>query len=229
MTTRIISFVSQKGGVGKTTTSIIAATNFKYHFNKDVVILDIDVRQSSSSVLRRKNISYCNDQSLIDNAYPIVEVNYDNIYDKINEYYGKVDYIIVDFPGTMSAEMAKGLFYIEYMFIPFSYDELEIEATKVFYNSIIKHYYNNEKALCKDVRLFFCKYTEAASKTYKGMREVFEGNGINMLENVVKDLKIYPNKYRDTLIPIPDSKENYGKGIKKILKEIVNILDDGKE
>tara|TARA_A100000171_G_scaffold48244_1_gene55446 strand:+ start:208 stop:366 length:159 start_codon:yes stop_codon:yes gene_type:complete len=35
------------------------------------------------------------------------------------KYYGLLDYIILDLPGSLNVEMVKGLLYVEHIFIPF--------------------------------------------------------------------------------------------------------------
>ncbi|WP_348661826.1 AAA family ATPase [Croceibacter atlanticus] len=125
MKTKIISVAGEKGGVGKTTLNIMLATNLFHTYGKKVVLLDVDNPQFSIFKKRQRELDLIGENEE-DNIpiYPIIRVTVRTIKDKILQHYGKVDYIIIDFPGSLSLEMVQGLMFVEHIFIPFDHDEL---------------------------------------------------------------------------------------------------------
>ena len=91
--TKTISFMSSKGGVGKTTLSIQVAYELYKRGNK-VVVLDGDYNQDSSIYINKLNI---------ENILAISHINEDNILDHIEgAALNKADYVIIDTPGGHS-------------------------------------------------------------------------------------------------------------------------------
>ncbi len=222
METKIIAIASEKGGVGKTTLSIMLATNLFHHFKKKVVLMDIDDPQFS--VLKKRN----RELNLVDvgqlpefETYPIERVSVSNIKDEIIAYYGTVDFIIVDLHGGLTAEVVQGLMFVEHIFIPFDHDELEIESTLFFYNTLKKNFLNNDDRVLKSIHLFFNQYQEIQRNKFASLKEQMLGIGIPMMNSVVKKKQIYREQYRSTLYAIPEHKELGSNDIKNFFNEII--------
>jgi cellulose biosynthesis protein BcsQ len=123
--TKIISFVAQKGGSGKSTMTLIMANYFAYNEKKNVVVIDGDAPQHSLQKLRKSEME---DEDSINKkvlsshvnsdveTYPIYqcvpsedqEQPSENLYSvsKVIDALvkqGDIDNIFVDLAGTLSS------------------------------------------------------------------------------------------------------------------------------
>ena len=224
METKIISIVGEKGGIGKTTLNVILASNLHYASSKKVVLLDADNPQYSIFKKRNREISLLDDSAIPNlNPYPIERVTADSIQDTILKYYGSVDYIILDLPGSLNVEMVKGLLYVEHVFIPFGHDELEIDSTSNFYFTLKNNFLDNEDRVLKSINLFFNKYKLIRKKKFSLLRDQFEKANIPMMQSVVRDRTIYKEQYRNTLYAIPEKKEHGQMELKRFFAEVEQV------
>lgn len=222
METKIISVVGEKGGIGKTTLNILLASDLYYAKGKKLVLLDVDDPQYSIYKKRVRELASLSEIELFD-MYPIEPVNVESIQDTILQYYGQVDYIIVDLPGNLNVNMVKGLLYVEHVFIPFDHDELEIDSTSHFYFTLKNKFLDNDERVLKSIHMFFNKYKLVKKNKFSVLRQQFRDAGLPMMKSVVKDKTIYKEQYRNTLYPIPEHKELGKLDIKKFFKEVARL------
>ncbi|MEM9647135.1 MAG: ParA family protein [Bacteroidota bacterium] len=224
METKIISCAGEKGGCGKTTLNIILATNLALLYGKKVVLLDMDVPQYSVYKKRVRDISRLTREEAQDlDIYPVVRSSVDTLDQWIRKYYGKVDYIIIDFPGNLNEEMVQGLLYVEHLFIPFFLDELEIDSTAVFYKTLERNFLRNDDRVLRSINLFFNRYELVKTNKFNAVRETFEKAGMPIMQEVVMDRTIYRERYRNTIYGIPGGKENGPLGLKRFIEQVMNI------
>jgi cellulose biosynthesis protein BcsQ len=221
MDTKIISIVGEKGGIGKTTLNILLASHLHYSQKKKVVLFDVDNPQYSIYSKRKRELSAIPEEEGLNTPfYPIEPVTVETIQEKILEYYGRVDFIIMDLPGTLNIEMVKGLLYVEHVFIPFDHDELEIDSTSRFYFTLKSNFLENKERVLKSINVFFNKYKLVRKNKFALLRQQFEASDISMMNSVVKEKTIYKEDYRNTLYPIPETKELGEKDIKCFFNEV---------
>jgi len=226
METKIISIAGEKGGVGKTTLSIMLATNLFHLYSKKVVLMDYDDPQYSVFKKWKRELESIEETEKLNlKIYPVEKVSVTNIKEKILEYYGKVDYIIVDFHGGLSQEMIQGLMFIEHIFIPFDHDELEIDSTYHFYLTLKNNFLENEERVLKSVHLFFNQFREIQKNKFAVLKEQFVSAGLPFMKHVVKEKEIYRGRYRNTLFPIPEHKELEQNDIKNFFGEILELTN----
>ena len=224
METKIISIVGEKGGIGKTTLNIILASELRYARGKKVVLLDMDDPQYSIYKKRNRELQLLEPEERGQrDMYPIEPVTVATIQKTVLEYYGRVDYIIMDLPGSLNLEMVKGLLYVEHVFIPFGHDELEIDSTSNFYLTLKNNFLDNDQRVLKSINLFFNKYKLVRKNRFSELRRQFNDANIPMMESVVKDKTIYKEQYRNTLYPIPEGREGGEKELKGFFEEVINL------
>ena len=224
MDTKIISVVGEKGGIGKTTLNIILASNLFYAKQQKIVLLDADNPQYSIYKKRNREMEMLDAEERAGlELYPIEPVTVQNLQDAILKYYGQVDYIILDLPGSLNVEMVKGLMYVEHVFVPFDHDELEIDSTSHFYFTLKNNFLDNEERVLNSIHLFFNKYKLVKRNKFAVLRQQFKEAGIPMMTSVVKDKTIYKERYRNTLYPIPEHKERGEKDIKHFFEEVSQL------
>lgn len=226
MKTTIISCASEKGGSGKTTLNIILATNLYYRHGKKVVLIDMDNPQYSVYKKRERDVLQLSDNEKHTIAsYPIEKSNVSELDALIKAYYGSVDYIILDFPGNLNEEMVKGLLYVEHLFIPFFLDELEINSTVIFYKTLKTNFLENQNRVLKGIHLFFNRYEKIKINKFAAIREAFEKSGMSLMKSVVMDRTVYREKYRNTLVPIPDFRENGKLELNEFINEVIERIN----
>tara|TARA_R110002111_G_scaffold184998_2_gene250826 strand:- start:111 stop:815 length:705 start_codon:yes stop_codon:yes gene_type:complete len=224
METKIISIAGEKGGVGKTTLNIMLATNLFHLYSKKVVLMDYDDPQYSVFKKRERELNSIDENEKNDlEIYPIEKVSTSNIKNAIIQYYGKVDYIIIDFHGGLTQAMIEGLMFVEHIFIPFDHDELEIDSTYNFYLTLKSNFLENEERVLKSVHLFFNQYRKIQKNKFAVLKGQLMSVDLPFMKNVVKEKEIYRTQYRNTLFPIPDNKELGELDIKKFFKEIMEL------
>lgn len=221
METKIISCTGEKGGCGKTTLNIILATNLFHLYGKKVVLIDMDNPQYSVYKKRKRDLSQIGDMGT--NAFPVERSTIHTLEPLIKKYYGTMDFIIIDFPGNLNEEMVRGLLYVEHIFIPFFLDELEIDSTAVFYKTLRKNFLGNDNRVLRSVNLFFNRYELVKVNKFNAVRNTLASAGMPMMRQVVMERTIYREKYRNTLVPIPLSKENGERGLKRFMEEVLEI------
>lgn len=174
---KIITFYNHKGGVGKTSNTILTATNLQAHFKKNVAVIDADEGQWSTYRIYENQLnqyqenykqeelhkmfkdrslveypvfkSYINDRYSTDDSYPLNKL--------IEELKDTTDYIFLDL-GNRSLEDFEYLFSkIDYFIIPFSRDPEELyQAVRL--NSLL----NSE---FPDIQSYFLMVKITKSKT----------------------------------------------------------------
>ena len=221
METKIISCTGEKGGCGKTTLNIILATNLFHLYGKKVVLIDMDNPQYSVYKKRNRDLGQVGSTEMP--MFPVERATVQTLEPLIKKYYGTVDFIIVDFPGNLNEEMVRGLLYVENIFIPFVLDELEIDSTAVFYKTLQRNYLWNENRVLRSVNLFFNRYELVKVNKFNAVRKTLAKAGMPMMEQVVMERTVYRERYRNTLIPIPATKENGKLGLKRFMEEVMKI------
>jgi chromosome partitioning protein len=160
--TTIISFVSQKGGVGKTTSAINLATAFAFG-GYSVLLVDLDPQSSIRfSMGINTKISIGTRELFLDPSIPIKELvrktdheNLDFIFsnidtikneesvfkigdnsrylmERINEDKGEYDFIIVDAPSSTNNMTINAIYCSDLIILPLQCESLAIKSLKRF-------------------------------------------------------------------------------------------------
>lgn len=163
---KIIAFANQKGGVGKTTLSILFA-NYLVKKQKKVVLLDADNQHSSSAV--RKD-----DEEFISRPAPYavqeVKLTDGDYVEKLMANARQFDgVVIIDCPGSLSDEGIVEVFSnADTVVIPFEFEDISMKATtdfiRVLNNIKIKYGYKCQLLIIPNkVQLSFGTAADIAS------------------------------------------------------------------
>lgn len=144
-----IAFATQKGGIGKTTLTVLTASYLHYVKGYNVAVVDCDAPQNSIADLRAREIKVIAESTYFKalacdhfrrvkkKAYPVVTSNAADALDDadkmLREEATKPDLVFFDLPGTLKSEgVVKTLSQMDYIFAPISADRLVVESTLQF-------------------------------------------------------------------------------------------------
>jgi len=108
---KVISFISAKGGTGKTTFNMLLASYLKYTLGKRVLVVDLDAPENNLATTREREADFLlgKDPNVdMSGFYPIRKIQATsipeirNVIRGIHELEDEYDYVIVDTPGSLS-------------------------------------------------------------------------------------------------------------------------------
>lgn len=246
-----IAFATQKGGIGKTSVTVLVASYLHYVKGYNVAIVDCDYPQSSIMDIREREIKLigedtyfktlaCNHfRRLKKKAYPIVSSNpvdaLDDAERMINEEDVKPDIVFFDLPGTLKSDgVVRTLAQMDYIFAPVSADRLVVESPLQFTSMFNENLMTPGIAKAKGLYLFWTMVDgREKSELYKIYEKVIAELGLSVLKTALPDSKRFRRDlsverktiFRSTIFPIDNSLLK-GSSIKELSDEICNIIKE---
>ena len=166
-----VAFSTQKGGVGKTTFTVLAASYLYYLKGYDVAVVDCDYPQHSIAGMRKrdaeqvgadedyKRMAYEQFTRLGKKAYPVLCSSPEKAIATADEHIaaGHVpDIVFFDLPGTVNSEgVINSLAGMDYIFTPISADKVVLESSLSFAMAIQKLLVKNEACRLAGLYLFW--------------------------------------------------------------------------
>ena len=130
----ILTFATQKGGVGKTTLAIAFANYLSLVKNKQVKVFDFDFQRSFFQ-------KWEEDKALsLPELYEVEIVGDSNQQESLLDFQDIADmkqsdtYYIFDLAGTLDEKYIELLVYSDFVIIPFEYSDVSVKSTLVFIN-----------------------------------------------------------------------------------------------
>ncbi|MGL5236122.1 MAG: ParA family protein, partial [Empedobacter falsenii] len=165
-----ISFYTQKGGVGKSTLTILLASILHYRLGYNVLVMDCDYPQNSLIHMRErdkdsimqneyyKQAAIKQFQTLKKKAYSIVKCKAEDALEiadtMMKELDQTFDVVFFDLPGTANT---KGVLYtlnsMNYIFSPIIADRLVVESTLGFTKAFANLPKNTDKSFKQELWL----------------------------------------------------------------------------
>lgn len=147
--TLFIAFSSQKGGVGKSTFTTLAASTLHYRLGYNVAVFDADFPQHSLMKMKKrdlamvmenealKKLAYKQFTTINKKAYPIMQHRADSVLEAAQEFANTssvpLDVIFFDLPGTVNTPgILKALAGMHHIFTPITADRVVMESTLIF-------------------------------------------------------------------------------------------------
>lgn len=134
----LIAFTSQKGGVGKSSLSMICAT-YLHNAGNSVVLIDADYPQFSCHSQRESDLMAIQKDERLQEAfrkldrepYQIIPIKLDDLKEKLESLSSaEYDFIFLDFPGTLNnSSIASIVPFINLAIIPTSVEALEFASS----------------------------------------------------------------------------------------------------
>lgn len=232
-TTKYISISSQKGGVGKTTINILAASAFHFLAKQRVAVIDCDYPQHSLNGLRNKEVEILQAnpekaaefQALGRQAYPIVACSVKDALTVAKQMEGKYDLVFIDTPGTINVPGILELWQLlDYIFMPLEADILSVEATIPFAQVLEKFSKGQPGSRLKQYYAFWNKHIKSEKQDfYARTEEYFAEQNISFLTSRLEHSVNYRKEaMRSTMFPL--GKEFLRLGISGLIKEMADII-----
>ena len=245
--TLFIAFSTQKGGMGKTTLTVLAASYLHYVKGYNVAVIDCDYPQFSIADMRERDV----EQVMNDNhykrlahiqftqigkgAYPVEDctsVDAIKVAQRLqNEH--ELDIIFFDLPGTLNAAgVVKTLACMDYVFVPVSADRVVLESTLQFATTLNDNLITTGKTNIKGLYLIW-NMVDGRERTelYHAYDDAIAELGLQVMQTVIPDSKRFRKEmsgerkavFRSTLFPV-DKSLLKGSNVEELVNEIIETI-----
>ena len=244
-----VAFATQKGGIGKSTVTALAASYLHNMQGHNVAVIDCDAPQHSIHELRERETKLI-DESLYfkalacdhfrkirKNAYPVIASDALNALDDaermLAEEEVKPDIVFFDMPGTLKSNgVVKTLSQMDYIFAPMRADRFVVESTLQFAVMFRDNLMTTGQAKTKGLYLF---WTMVDGREKNGLYDLYEDviaeMGLSVLSTRLPDSKKFrrdlseerKSVFRSTIFPM-DASLMKGSGIREFSEEIAGII-----
>ena len=242
-----IAFSTQKGGMGKTTLTVLTASYLHYVKGCNVAVIDCDYPQHSIVEMRErdvkqvtddnyyKRLAYTQFSALKKKAYPVEESTAANAIEVAERLQSEneLDFIFFDLPGTLNTVgVVKTLASMDYIFTPISADRVVLESTLQFATTIHDNLITTGKSAIKGLHLIW-NMVDGRERTelYNAYDGAIAELGLQVMKTVVPDSKRFRRElaashrpvFRSTLFPV-DKTLLKGSNIDELVTEICEII-----
>ena len=245
--TKFVAFSTQKGGAGKTTLTVLAASYLHYVKGFNVAVIDCDYPQHSIVEMRErdlklaledehyKRLAYEQFTRLQKKAYPVVESNTKEALADADYLLpqGDFDYVFFDLPGTINnEELIHSLAGMDYLVAPISADRVVMESTLNYAVVVKEHIMGREKSRMKGLYMLW-NMVDGREKTelYQVYEAVMKELALPVLKTFLPDTKRFRREqnasrrsvFRSTLFPA-DRSLIRGSNLDKLVDELIELL-----
>ncbi len=244
-----VAFSTQKGGVGKTTFTVLAASYLYYLKGYDVAVVDCDYPQHSIAGMRKrdaeqvgadedyKRMAYEQFTRLGKKAYPVLCSSPEKAIVTADEYVATAghvpDIVFFDLPGTVNSEgVINSLAGMDYIFTPISADKVVLESSLSFAMAIQKLLVKNEACRLTGLYLFW-NMVDGREKTdlYTAYDKTIKELELPLMKTFIPDTKRYKKElvadkkavFRSTLFPASRPLVR-GSNLEELITEIVYYI-----
>jgi cellulose biosynthesis protein BcsQ len=245
--TLFIAFSTQKGGAGKTTLTVLAASYLHYVKQHSVAVIDCDYPQHSIAEMRNRDVEQVLNDShykrlahiqftaIGKKAYAVEEttaVDAIRTAERLQEE-NEPDFIFFDLPGTLNtAGVVRTLACMDYVFIPVSADRVVLESTLQFAATLHDNLITTGKTNIKGLSLIW-NMVDGRERTelYDAYDSAIAELGLQVMKTVIPDSKRFRREmtgthrpvFRSTLFPV-DKSLLAGSNIEELTNEIIETV-----
>lgn len=240
-----IALSNQKGGVGKSTMTVLLASYFHYVKGHNVAVVDCDYPQFSIQALRTRDVQNMEKSEVLQKmlyeqyertgkkAYPILTSDPGKVLETADRLAGTCDLVLFDLPGTVNSPgVLETIINMDYVFTPIVQDRMVLQSSLSFVATLQDFIHQYPKAPLKEIRLFWNKIDGRVSReVYRHYNGIFEKIGLITLDTVMPDMERYNKEassdnhllFRSTFFP-PSEKLLKGSNLDMLVAEIENII-----
>ncbi|GET47159.1 ParA family protein [Capnocytophaga felis] len=225
--TKFVSFSTQKGGVGKTTFTVLVASLLHYRMGHNVAVLDCDYPQYSLSRMREQDLKtvmqnehfkhtvHKQFSQINKKAYPIITCKPNEAIERAQSFLAEnpfqIDVVLFDMPGTVNtAGVLTVLSQMHHIFSPITADRVVIESTLSFTEVLSNIIAKNTQSAIESVHLFWNQVDgREKSPLYKIYEKVIADLNLPLMNAYISDSKRFRKDgtdnqkwaFRSTLLP----------------------------
>jgi cellulose biosynthesis protein BcsQ len=250
-----ISISNQKGGIGKTTTSMLITSMLHAATKNKILVYDVDPqgsfekkRQTELEAIKRKSDSKLvamydelttEGKGLFEvrgidlfpqgDSAPESKLMQENVFEDIRDTIasGVYDMIFFDFPGYVSQmEYLQVLKMMNYIIIPFYLDDNSSTSTLDYINTIQAIKQKKLSRSLKNFAVFFWKYSKAKNVANNAAAEqMLRARGWKVFDSKIYDSTEFENN-RSTVIPFDLKGE---KSLTPFIKELSRFVRENEQ
>lgn len=247
--TMLVAFSNQKGGVGKSTMTILLASYLHYTKGLNVAVVDCDSPQHSLANLRERDMEtvmksdYFKQlmmeqfERIQKKAYPIIRSSSERartdanaLIERSGEHY---DLVLVDLPGTMNSQgVFTTIVNMDYVLTPIIPDRMAMQSSLAFSTTVLDFKKRRPEISLKDILFFWNRVNKRASTdVYDVYCKIMEHLNLTVLDTVIPETRRYDKElpfrgntyFRSTLLP-PPAKLLRGSGLEELADELCKIF-----
>lgn len=243
-----VALSNQKGGVGKSTFTVLLASYFHYGKGKNVLVVDCDYPQHSVKAIRELDVKNVEKnmrlQSLLAEqfgdsgrkAYSILpstpEEAKETAYKFIDRSGLDYDLVLFDLPGTVNtAGVFRSIINMDYVLTPITQERMVMLSSMNFVLAIREYMAHHQDAPLRGIYMFWNRMDKRVSKElYNAYTEIFRSLKIPALETTIpsaerynKDTGMNGQLFRSTLFP-PSPASLKGSNLDLLAAEIETVL-----
>ena len=240
-----IALSNQKGGVGKSTMTVLLASYFHYVKGKNVAVIDCDYPQFSIQALRSRDMKNVERSEFLQQllcrqyertgkkAYPVLTSGPGKVLETADRLSGNSDILFFDLPGTVNTPgILEAIINMDYVFTPIIQDRMVMQSSLSFLLALKDFIQQNPDMPLKEIRMFWNRMDGRVSKRLSYQYGLlFKELGLKALDTVIPDMERYGREtspeerilFRSTLFP-PSGKLLKGSGLDTLAGEIECII-----
>lgn len=229
--TVFIAFSSQKGGIGKSTFTTLAASILHYRLGYNVAVFDADFPQHSLLKMKErdlkmvmeneslKKLAYRQFTTINKKAYEILQHRADSVLEAANELIEtstvRIDAVFFDLPGTVNTPgILKALAGMNHIFTPITADRVVMESTLVFTQLLQDVIMKKGETSIETINLFWNQVDgRESTPLYHVYNNLINELGFSLMQSQVKNSTRFRKEsetdsktiFRSTLMP-PDER-----------------------
>ncbi|MFH7001566.1 MULTISPECIES: ParA family protein [Flavobacterium] len=246
--TVFVAFSSQKGGVGKSTFTALAASTLHYRLGYNVAVFDADFPQHSLMKMKTRDLSMVMENDFLKKAafrqftainkkaYTILQHKAEGVLQAAQDFLESspvpVDYIFFDLPGTVNTPgILKALAGMHHIFTPITADRVVMESTLVFTQLMKDVIMKKGATSIKTINLFWNQVDgRERSPLYEVYNKLISELGLSLMDCQIMNSTRFRKEseadartiFRCTLMP-PDQRLMNSCGMDRFINEFLRI------
>ena len=237
-----IALSNQKGGVGKSTMTVLLASYFHYVMGKRVAVVDCDYPQFSIQSLRTRDMQNVEKSEYLQRMLyeqhertgqnPVLTSGPDKVLETALRLTDTCDVVFFDLPGTVNSPgVLETIINMDYLFTPVVQDRMVMQSSLSFVGTLQDFIRRYPKAPL-GIRLFWNKIDGRVSReVYRHYNSIFGKIGLQTLDTVMPDMERYNKEasaggrllFRSTFFP-PSEKLLKGSNLDMLAGEIESVI-----